>query len=189
MPLSQLFGGIVPLAMACALSAALNGQTATRDVHLDRGARKMMKSSDIAFAIHAAQGGLAEMKLGRLAAERGSSPDVKAFGQHMVDDHTQANERLKAVAHTEGMTLPTDVNGQQQAMYDRLSKLSGAEFDLSYVKGMVVDHKEHVKEFGKEAERGTDEEIKAFASQTLPLLQDHLDRIQSIQVNISNRSK
>jgi len=127
------------------------GQTPPSDQHMDHGARKIMKSPDAAFAIKAAQGGLAEVKLGQLAAEKASSPDVKAFGQQMIDDHTKANDQLKAVAESEGMTLPTDVNGKQQAMYDRLSKLSGAQFDSAYVKDMVMDHQEDVKEFAKEA--------------------------------------
>ena len=105
---------------------------------MDNGARKMMKSPDAAFAIRAAQGGLAEVKLGRLAAEKGGSADVKAFGQQMVDDHGKANEQLKAAAESEGMTLPTDVNGKQQAMYDSLSKLSGAPFDGIGSRGAIA---------------------------------------------------
>jgi len=149
----------------------------------------MMKSSDVAFAIKAAQGGLAEVKLGRLAAEKGSSPDVKAFGQQMVDDHSQANERLKSLATSEAMTLPADVDGQQQSTYEGLSKLSGAEFDSAYVKHMVMDHEADVKAFEREAQRGTDEKIKSFASQTLPVLQGHLEKIKSIQAEMGNRSK
>jgi len=175
--------------MVFILAVALNGQTTPSDQHMDHGARKMMKSPDAAFAIKAAQGGLAEVKLGRLAAEKASSPDVKAFGQQMIDDHGKANEQLKTVAESEGMTLPTDVNGKQQAMYDRLSKLSGAEFDAAYVKDMVMDHQEDVKEFKKEADSGKDEKIKSFASQTLPVIQGHLEKIKAIQPNLSPSSK
>jgi len=175
--------------MVFILAVALNGQTTPSDQHMDHGARKMMKSPDAAFAIKAAQGGLAEVKLGRLAAEKASSPDVKAFGQQMIDDHGKANEQLKTVAESEGMTLPTDVNGKQQAIYDRLSKLSGAEFDAAYVKDMVMDHQEDVKEFKKEADSGKDEKIKSFASQTLPVIQGHLEKIKAIQPNLSPSSK
>jgi predicted outer membrane protein len=83
------------------LIAALSNAQMPSEQHMDHGARKMMKSPDTAFAITAAQGGLAEVKLGRLAAEKGSSADVKAFGQQMVDDHGKANERLKSVAESE----------------------------------------------------------------------------------------
>ena len=157
----------------------------TSNQHMDTGAKKMMKSSDTTFATKAAQGGLAEVKMGQLAADKASNPDVKAFGQQMVDDHTKANDQLKSVAQSENMTLPTDVNAKQQAMYDKLSQLSGADFDKAYVKGMVMDHQEDVKEFQKEANSGKDPQIKSFASQTLPVIQGHLDKIKAIQAKMS----
>lgn len=156
--------------------------------HMDNGASKMMKSADAHFAMKAAQGGMAEVKMGQLAADKAGSPDVKAFGQQMVDDHTKANDQLKSIAKDEGMTLPGDVNQKQQAMYDRLSKLSGADFDKQYVKSMVMDHQEDVKDFQKEANSGKDEKIKSFASQTLPTLQQHLDKIKSIQSKMGSGS-
>ncbi len=156
--------------------------------HMDNGASKMMKSADAHFAMEAAQGGMAEVKMGQLAADKASSPDVKAFGQQMVDDHTKANDQLKSVAKEEGMTLPGDVNQKQQAMYDRLSKLSGAEFDKQYVKSMVMDHVEDVKDFKKETNTGKDEKVKSFASQTLPVIQGHLDKIKSIQSKMGGGS-
>jgi putative membrane protein len=155
---------------------------------MDNGASKMMKSADTHFAIEAAQGGMAEVKLGKLAADKAGSPDVKAFGQQMVDDHTKANDQLKSIAQAEGITLPGDVNQKQQAMYDRLSKLSGADFDRQYVKSMVMDHQEDVKDFHKEANTGKDPQIKSFAAQTLPVIQGHLDKIKSIQAKMSSGS-
>lgn len=185
---NQLLRGIALHSIALSITALSNAQTAPSEQHMDHGARKMMKSPDTAFAIKAAQGGLAEVKLGRLAAEKGSSADVKAFGQQMVDDHGKANEQLRSAAESVGMTLPSDVNGKQQAMYDRLSKLSGAQFDSAYVKGMMMDHQEDIKEFKKESESGTDEKIKSFASQTLPVIQGHLDKLKAIQPNLSSSS-
>lgn len=161
----------------------------TASQQLDNGARKMMKSADTIFAVKAAQGGIAEVKLGKLAAEKGSNPDIKAFGQQMVEDHTKANDDLKATAQKEGMTLPSDMNAKQQAMYDKLSKLSGAAFDRAYARDMVKDHEEDVKEFQKEAASGTNETIKAFAARTLPVIQGHLDKIKSIEGNLGAGSQ
>lgn len=163
-------------------------QGSTSDQHMDNGAKKMMKSPDSSFAIKAAQGGLAEVKLGKLAAEKASSPDVKAFGQQMVDDHGKANEQLKSIAASEGITLPSDVNGKQQALYDRLSKLSGAQFDSAYVKAMMMDHQEDIKAFEKEGKSGTDDKIKSFASETLPVIQGHLDKLKTIQPKLGSSS-
>jgi putative membrane protein len=154
----------------------------------DSGSNKMMKSADAKFAMKAAQGGMAEVQLGQLAAQKASSPDVKAFGQQMVDDHTKANDQLKSVASQENMTLPSTLDAKDQALMTKLQGLSGADFDKAYVKAMVKDHQEDVKEFQKEADKGKDPQIKNFASQTLPVLQQHLSKIQSIQSNMGSSS-
>lgn len=168
-------------------SVAFAGQN-TSNQHMDTGSNKMMKSADSTFAMKAAQGGMAEVKLGQLAADKASNPDVKAFGQQMVDDHSKANNDLKSAAESENMTLPTDVNAKQKAMYDRLSKLSGPTFDKMYVNAMVKDHEEDVKDFQKEASMGKDPKIKDFASTTLPVLQGHLSKIKSIQSSMAGNA-
>jgi putative membrane protein len=154
---------------------------------MDQGSSKMLKSADTAFAMKAAQGGVAEVQMGKMAVEKASSPDVKAFGQQMVDDHTKANDDLKSLAEKKGMTLLTDMNAHQQGSYSKLRRLSGDAFDRAYVKDMVKDHEEDVKEFQKEAKNGTDEDIKGFAARTLPVLQRHLDKIKSIQSNMQQK--
>jgi putative membrane protein len=80
---------------------------------LDQGARQMMRSHDTAFAMAAARGGIAEVETGKLAADKAISPDVKAFGQQMVDDHGKANEQLKSVAEKQNLTLPGNMNAKQ----------------------------------------------------------------------------
>jgi putative membrane protein len=165
-----------------------SNQKDTSGQKMDSGSGKMMKSPDTTFAMKAAQGGMAEVQMGKLAAERAGSADVKAFGQQMVDDHSKANDDLKSVAEKEGMTLPADMNAHQHAMYSRLEKLSGAAFDRAYVRDMVMDHQEDVKEFQKETNSGKDDQIKAFASRTLPVIQGHLDKIKSIQSNMQSGS-
>ncbi|MBV9443257.1 MAG: DUF4142 domain-containing protein [Acidobacteriaceae bacterium] len=174
--------------LACGAGALLGQASGGSTPQMDSGSKKMMKSPDTAFAIKAAQGGLAEVKLGQLAVEKAANPDVKAFGQQMVDDHTKANDQLKSVAQGENMTLPADLDAKQQAMYDKMSKMSGADFDKAYVKDMVKDHEEDVKEFKKESTNGKDPQIKSFATQTLPVLQGHLDKIKGIQAKMGNGS-
>ena len=183
--------GLMGVASCAALlglaSTAIGGQN-TSNQQMDAGSKKMMKSSDSMFAMKAAQGGMAEVKMGQLAADKATNPDVKAFGQMMVDDHTKANNDLKSAAASENMTLPSDVNAKQQAMYDKLSKMSGAAFDKMYVNGMVKDHEEDVKDFQKESSMGKDPKIKDFASTTLPTLQGHLTKIKSIQSSMMSGS-
>jgi putative membrane protein len=169
---------------AGALVAVLPFVVAAQDTStakLDQGAKKMTRSPDTAFAMAAARGGMAEVEMGKLAAENASNADVKAFGQQMVEDHGKANEKLKSVAEKENLTLPSTMNAKQQAMYDMLKTKTGAEFDKDYVDGMVKDHEKDVKEFQKEADKGKDEQIKAFAAETLPVIQGHLEKIKAIQ--------
>jgi len=137
-------------------------------------------SSDHTFMKKAAEGGKAEVELGQLAAEKASSPEVKKFGQRMVDDHTKANQQLEQVANKEGVTLPTTLSAKDQALKDKLSNASGEQFDQLYMSNMVRDHRQDVREFQQEAKNGKDPEVKKFAQQTLPTLQDHLKQAESI---------
>src|SRR4051812_39822143 len=140
--------------------------------------------SDHGFVTKAAQGGLAEVKLGTLATQKASSPDVKQFGQQMVDDHSKANDELKQLASSKGITLPTDTDASHQAKYDRLSKLSGADFDKAYMKEMVSDHRTDVYEFRRESEHGSDPDVKAWAGKTLPTLEHHLQMAESTDAKV-----
>jgi len=141
-------------------------------------------TADHTFAAKAAQGGMAEVQLGNLAKDKASSPDVKSFAERMVTDHGKANDELKDIASKKGITLATTMDSKSQATYDRLSKLSGAEFDRAYMKSMVADHRMDVNEFKKESERGTDPELKQFATKTLPTLEEHLRMAESTEAKV-----
>jgi putative membrane protein len=145
--------------------------------------------SDKQFARQAAAGGLAEVKLGQLAVDKGTSDVVKSFGQKMVDDHSKANSELQTVASKSNITLPTTVSPADQATYDRLSKLSGAAFDRAYARDMVQDHIHDVAAFKQEANYGQDPGIKAFASATLPTLVDHLKMARDMKLAVSGTAK
>src|ERR1700733_5389427 len=110
--------------------------------------------ADTHFAKEAAQGGMAEVKLGQLAQEKGSNDAVKSFGKRMVDDHSKAGDKLKDAAATENISLPDGIAATDQATYDRLLKLNGAAFDRAYAKDMVKDHETDVAAFQKEANGG-----------------------------------
>ncbi|MGH9355711.1 MAG: DUF4142 domain-containing protein [Terriglobia bacterium] len=140
-------------------------------------AHSQMRTSggpDAAFAKKAAQGGLAEVKLGQLAQEKGSSRQVKDFGKRMVADHSKANENLKQVASQQNLSFPMQLGAKDEATYDRLSRLSGQGFDRAYARLMVKDHEKDIAAFQNEANNGRSEAVKNFAAQTLPTLQEHL---------------
>jgi putative membrane protein len=144
------------------------------------GVAALADSPDASFMKSAAEGGMSEVELGQLAQQKASNPAVKDFGAMMVKDHTAANDKLKALAASEQVTLPDSPSLMQKASKTKLNMLSGDSFDKSYVKGMIDDHKEDIKEFQNEISEGKDPQARAFASATLPTLQMHLQKIQSI---------
>jgi putative membrane protein len=142
-----------------------------------------MSSQDHDFIMDAAMGGMMEVELGRIAAQKGMSDSVKQFGQRMVDDHSKANEELMSLASSKGMTLPTALDEKHQKDVTKLSAMSGAEFDRAYSKMMLSDHTKDVKEFEKQSTKGGDPDLKAFASKTLPTLQEHLQMARNLEGN------
>ena len=158
---------VVPVAALTMLGAAFAQEKGA-------AAKATVAGADHHFVTEAAEGGMAEVELGKLATEKAESNDVKQFGQRMVDDHSKANDQLKQVASQKNITLPSGIGAKNQATKNHLEKLSGAAFDRAYMTHMVEDHKKDVAAFQKEANAGKDADIKNFASQTLPTLQEHL---------------
>jgi len=133
-------------------------------------------SEDIEFVLDAAKGGMAEVEMGKLAAEHAKNEEVKKFAQRMVDDHSKAGDQLKSIAESKSIKLPQEIEAKDRAMINRLSKLNGAAFDRAYMQQMVADHVKDVNEFKKEANSGRDSQVKSFASTTLPTLEEHLQQ-------------
>jgi len=131
---------------------------------------------------------MAEVQLGQLATQKAQSDDVKKFGQRMVDDHSKANDQLKSIASQKGITVPSGLDAKDEALKDKLANMSGAQFDHAYMQAMVKDHKEDIAEFQKEASSGRDPDVKGFASQTLPTLQDHLKMAEQTAPKTSKAS-
>jgi putative membrane protein len=136
--------------------------------------------ADFKFMKDAAQGGMAEVALGQLAVEKASSGDVKKFGQRMVDDHTKDNDELKQLASQKNVDLPQGLNARDKATKATLEKLSGEQFDQAYMKDMVRDHRKDISDFRRESRIAQDPDVKKFAAQTLPTLEDHLKQAESI---------
>jgi putative membrane protein len=131
-------------------------------------------AADDAFVTKAVKGGMAEVELGKLAAEKGMAAEVKKFGQRMADDHSKAGDELKTLAQHKNITVPTEIDAKDKALRDRLIKLSGPAFDRAYMQAMVADHVKDVNEFKMESRSGADPDVKAWAAKTLPTLEDHL---------------
>ena len=131
------------------------------------------KRSDNGFVNTVAVDGIAEVELGHLAMQKAKNPEVKQFAQRMVTDHSKANVELKQLASNKNVTLPAEPNAQQKADKDRLSKLSGAEFDREYMSLMANAHDKAVAAFEDEARDGKEADVKTWATKTLPTLKEH----------------
>lgn len=142
--------------------------------------QQMLSQQDRNFITEAAQGGTAEVKLSQLATERANDEQVKQFAQHMIHDHTQANEELMQLASSEGVTVNQELDQKHKDLMNRLSSLKSDEFDREYIDAMVQDHKKVVSEFEREISQGQDHELKQWASSILPKLQQHLQMAQQL---------
>ncbi|MEG4944168.1 DUF4142 domain-containing protein [Microcoleus sp. F4-D5] len=144
-----------------------------------------LSSRDKNFVLQAAQTGMLEVQLGKLAVERGSSARVKEYGQEMVDEHTQANQELMQLAMQKGVELPTEMSSQNKAVTDRLSGLSGTSFDTAYKQAMIESHNQAIALFQAQSQQGQDPELKGWATKLLPNLQAHLQMVNQMLADTS----
>lgn len=133
------------------------------------------------FVTKAAQGNLAEVILGTHGQNHATREEVRQFGQRLVVDHSKANEQLKAIADANGLQWPEKPSKKQQETADELAKLSGAEYDMEYMKAMVEDHEKDVKKYQEMAEKADNEQLKQYVTKTLPVLKQHLDQAKSVE--------
>ena len=163
----KIVAGFAAAATFCVPATAQNGKAS-------------LSAADKNFVTAAAQGGMAEVKLGELATKNGASDGVKQFGQKMVEDHSKANDELKQIASGKGIKLPTDIDAKSKAIMAKLEKLHGAAFDAAYIKDMKEDHQHDIIDFSREASGGHDTAIKGFASKTLPVIKEHYSMISTM---------
>ena len=145
---------------------------------------------DKMFLRKAVAGGLAEVQLGLLAVQKAESPEVKAFGQKMVTDHSALNEDLRPIADTLGVMLPKKISKEDQAEYDKLSGLSGVDFDTEYLTFMVKDHHQDLREFREEVANTSEPLLKEAVTKGAAVIREHkmmveqLARARGIQVPV-----
>ncbi len=130
-------------------------------------------ANDESFVKTAVQGDVSEMTLGKLAAGRGSSDGVRAYGRMLAQDHAQGRDQALQVARTVGAHPPQKPTGEADREYRKLQGLSGAAFDREFVRYMVHDHRRDIQDFEKQAaKRGP---AASLARDGLPMLHKHLD--------------
>lgn len=195
------------------------------------GASGALSSSDRKFVIEAAEGGMMEVRIGRMGVERATNESVKQFSQRIIDDHSKANQELMQLAQQKGIVLPahllnesdhgatqssagsganttgTTVNtstsgttggsntkatrsgdSDHQKMSNKLSRLSGADFDRAYMREQVKHHEKAVSMFEKESMKGKDPDVKSWAAATLPTLREHLRMARELNNSVSGKT-
>lgn len=161
-------------------ATAQETKTATPKVAANGKSAAALPASDQTFFKKAAIGNMAEVELGKLASEKATAPDIKEFGAMMVDHHGKAQEDLKAIAQTKGLELPAELDAKHKSLTEKLSKLSGAEFDKAYANEMRKDHKKAVSEYEDAVKSLKDPELKGYVEKTLPSLREHLEKTKDL---------
>jgi len=137
----------------------------------DEVASNKLTAMEKMFIKKAADGGITEVELGRLATEKGGDDDVKDFGNEMVKDHSKSNDNLKEVAAKMNVTLPSEISAKHHAAVEKMSGLSGGDFDEAYVAAMVTDHEKDIAKFEKADKEVKNPELKKFIEDARPTMQ------------------
>ncbi len=204
--------GLLVLACAAALTIGCNGRNQADNNVAGTTGSNGVSNGDKAFVNDVLSDGMAEVETAKLAKERAASPEVKQFAQMMIDDHTNAGKLIKQVAATYGIPEEPKIDDTHQALMDKLSKLNGADFDKEYIKAMIDDHEDAVKDLrsrvdedrsvtdrlqGKNPEdrssvkpEVSDDKAKMsvnqWAANILPTVEHHLDRAKEIKDHLDH---
>jgi len=143
---------------------------------------------DTKFAVEAADGGMLEVQVANAALSNASSSQVKEFAQTMINEHGKANDELTTLAANKGIVLPTTLSDKSQKKLDDLTKKTGADFDKAFCDFMVKDHKDDIDHFKKQAEKGTDPDLKAWAANKIPTLEHHLSMAEALDKTVADRN-
>jgi putative membrane protein len=143
------------------------------------GAAGTVSDADKAFVAKVSQGGMYEVALGKVAADKGAQQDVKDQGNTEAHDHELVGTKLKSVAESAGISFPGELNADFKARLSKISALSGAKFDAAYIEDMKTIHAGDGAAFQKESKDGTNPDLKAFAAETYNIVQRHIGELDA----------
>ena len=139
-----------------------------------------VSEADKAFVAMVSQGGMFEVRLGQVAAEQGSTQDIKDQGVTETHDHTLVGDKLKAIAGEAKLDFPADLNADFTKRLDTLKALSGPAFDKAYLKAMEDIHAKDGAAFAKEAKSGSNVQLRAFAAETHRIVERHIGELKAV---------
>jgi putative membrane protein len=180
----HLLSGAAAAALAASLALALPDPAAAQQQQLQTTTTESPASPssvmppDLDFVLKAASGGMEEVALGELAAQKVQSQQLKELAQLIVQDHTTANQELMQIAGSKGIQVPETTSPASQTVAASMSELNGPEFDLAYVMQQQGAHLAAVALFDFAANHAMDPDVKAFAQKYLPKIQAHTRKIE-----------
>ena len=180
---------LVSTAVLALAAAGAQAQTAA-DPGMASTPAKSLSHKDSAFLKDASEANNAEVEASKVAVAQSGSADVKAFAQMMIDDHTKAEGELTGLAGQKAVKVSDKPSLAQRASIEVLSKRKGSSFDQHYAESIGVKaHQDTIKLFQKEADKGDDADVKAWAAKMLPALTHHLELAQSLKTKADAEPK
>jgi putative membrane protein len=183
---SAVLGGSLVF-YGCSSNSANSTATAPEPNASGSANRAKLSPAEGDFVQRAAMDSRAEVELGNVAQQNASSDAVKQFGQRMVQDHSKASKELERLVSKKGIALSKTVDEEQRTDAVKFSKISGPNFDLAYMREMVDDHKKTLEEFQHQADSAQDPDVRSFAVNSLPNLQDHLRQAQEVMSSLRKK--
>jgi putative membrane protein len=168
------------IGLALSLGAIVSASAQTAKPQPPAGKAPGVATADALFIRTAGEAGKAEVDLAKLAIEKSTNANVKAFAEALRNDHEKANAELGELADRKGVTVAA-TTASAKAMHNKLAAMSGAEFDKAFLAEMVSDHEKAVSDFTKESKNTKDADIQAFTDKALPTLKDHLARAKDLK--------
>ncbi|MFN3997916.1 DUF4142 domain-containing protein [Algoriphagus sp.] len=163
-------------------SGDMNSQTADRNMNSPSTADKTIlvieNNNDSTFLIKAAEMQLEEIRLGRLAQQKGTTPHVKELGKMMEDGHTKTLASLETLARDNSVSIPTSASSNSEGAFNDLGKKTGADFGKAYSKMMVDHHEDAIDLFEKASNDSKSQQIRTWATNQLPTLRTHLEHAE-----------
>lgn len=187
MKLVILFKGLFALLFLSLQTSAQSNDPVKKANQLnDKKAKiKMIDDDDATFLVQAADARMMDKTEGAMAIKKGTTKNIRQYGQLMVKDQQFLLNKIKQLAVDRNITLPSGISDTKQSGREDLAGKNGKDFDKKFIKMMRIDHERDVKMFAK-AKSANDQTISAFATRYLPMIQSHLNKIKTIEANMQN---
>lgn len=186
--LTVIPAGLLAAAMAIGPVAAQTASSSPPAAAAPALAQSMLAKPDRDFVEKAAQGGVAEVELSKLA-QKSANPDVRRFAERMIADHGKVNARLTAIAGGDRVAMPQTPDIDHQKLREKLANEHDGDFDRDYARAMVADHDRALKLFQQEEQSGRDSQLSEFARNTLPILQQHRQMAYALASKLNATAK